>query len=184
MQLCALRLAHADGDARVLQIALSLHWRKTVEFRLRICGSARCGVRSDARRRMRSCGRDLVETEWHWIGELSERLICGAVARVNLQRALVAEGCYIVCEIVIVPGGRRFPPNRRRLAAEVACGLRGRGQRGKHARKAGGSGGGRRCGGLLHGMEHNARPGGRREEIPIRKTNGFQKRTDRLPVPE
>ena len=142
---------------------------------------------------MRSCGRDLVETEWHWIGELSERLICGAVARVNLQRALVAEGCYIVGKIVIVPGGCSPLLRRRRLAAEVPRGLRGRGQRGKQARKAGGGRGflhrRRRLAigcplfsWVLHGLEHTARQFGKCEGFPIRETNGFQKGTGRLAV--
>jgi len=53
VELRALRLAHADGDAGVFQASLDGRGRKTVGFGLWFYGSARCGVRSDARRQWR-----------------------------------------------------------------------------------------------------------------------------------
>jgi hypothetical protein len=61
------------------------------------------------------------------------------------QGTLVAEGCYVLCEIVVIPGRR---------------GLFGRGHEGgQEAGEVGGCGGGQIFGWVLHGLEHIAQEG-------------------------
>ena len=68
VELRALRLAHADGNASGFQIPLNGRGRKTIGFGFCICADVRRGVRGDVRCRLRGCHRGVVKAEGRWVG--------------------------------------------------------------------------------------------------------------------